>query len=214
MNIEKILNRADVQRIIQSIEEHCENQTFHEDNYGFLAHERLCKLDSGMTKVVLIRHGWDFVIKIPRYYSCRYSNVRDYCELEVQKYASAEKYRVQQVLLETAPLTTLGNGIKLYVQWRYTANSQDYLSPSICYNRLKRILHVSNESRVDDIASSMYDALCSTEWLTRVVQLYGKRFARSFAEWTQENEVGDLHDANTAWLKGRPVLADYSGYYG
>ena len=35
-----------------------------------------------------------------------------------------------------------------------------------------------------------------------------------FEKWSHENQVGDLHRNNVGWLKGKPIILDYSGYYG
>ena len=56
-----------------------------------------------------------------------------------------------------------------------------------------------------------YDGL-DRNWLSMVISLYGKRFCRSLEKWSKENRVNDLHNANIGYVKGKPVILDYSGY--
>lgn len=210
MNLQAILDNPIVQDIISEIMAHCEDQTSHEDDYGWLADtiKGLSVIDRGETKTVLIYRDWDFVIKIPNYYA--YSDY-DYCKLEEEKYQSAKKFGVEKILLETAYLITAGC-IDLYVQPRFSCAATE---PQSMRKAARKIHSLEYKKIVLEIQKTTYDGYrINSVWLARALQLYGKKFFLRFEEWTRENRVGDLHGNNVGWLKGKPIILDYSGYYG
>ena len=210
MNLQAILNNPIVQDIISEIMAHCEDQTSHRDDYEWLADaiKGLSVIDRGETKTVLIYKNWDFVIKIPNYYA--YSNY-DYCKLEEEKYQSAKKFGVEKLLLETAYLITAGC-IDLYVQPRFSCAATE---PQPMRKAARKTHSLEYKKIVLEIQKTTYDGYkIDSVWLARALQLYGKKFFLRFEEWTRENRVGDLHRSNVGWLKGKPIILDYSGYYG
>lgn len=213
MNIDTkpILELPRVQQIISKINATCKDIASHEDNYDFL--NPLCEICyEGETKTVLLHKDWDFVIKIPNYYEYPKHN---YCQLEVEKYASAKTYRVEKVLLETAFLIELENGISLYVQPKYSGSTVDLNCNSTKLKALRKKLNNLYSENTKKAIHEMYDYnRISKVWFSRVIQLYGKRFARSLEKWTKDNCIGDLHDNNTGWYNKQPIILDYSGYYG
>ena len=200
-----------VQEIMTRIEDFCSDTTSHGDDYDFLSD--ICEVNrNGETKTVFLHDGWDFVIKVPNYYSYARHN---YCQLEADNYKKACAYRVERVLLETALLCTLKNGIQLYVQPRYTIDNNDYMDSPIHRHRLQKKCNTYRKPIVSKVAGEMYDGFrLNNLWLSRVIQLYGKRFMRSLEKWTQENRIGDLHDCNVGWVNNKPIILDYSGYFG
>lgn len=200
-----------VQEIMTRIEDFCSDTTSHGDDYDFLSD--ICEVNrNGETKTVFLHKEWDFVIKVPNYYSYARHN---YCQLEADNYKKACAYRVERVLLETALLCTLKNGIQLYVQPRYTIDNNDYMDSPIHRHRLQKKCNTYRKPIVSKVAGEMYDGFrLNNLWLSRVIQLYGKRFMRSLEKWTQENRIGDLHDCNVGWVNNKPIILDYSGYFG
>ena len=200
-----------VQEIMTRIEDFCSDTTSHGDDYDFLSD--ICEVNrNGETKTVFLHKEWDFVIKVPNYYSYARHN---YCQLEADNYKKACAYRVERVLLETALLCTLKNGIQLYVQPRYTIDNNDYMDSPIHRHRLQKKCNTYRKPIVSKVAGEMYDGFrLNNLWLSRVIQLYGKRFMRSLERWTQENRIGDLHDCNVGWVNNKPIILDYSGYFG
>lgn len=210
MEIAEILKNPRVQDVIALISKHCTDKTTHRDRYSFLI--GTCEVcTGGATKTVFLHKDWDFVIKVPNYYYYP----RNYCAIEAENYTKAAAYNVQRVLLETALLPVLPNGIELYVQPRYTTDHLDLHQDMAKRERLHRTLNNLDANRTREITMSMYDGhRISIEWMARVIQLYGKKFARSLEEWTKDNHIGDLHSRNVGWINNRPIILDYSGYFG
>lgn len=211
MDLFRISLDPTVQEIMTRIEEFCSDTTSHYDSYDFLSD--ICEVNKGgETKTVFLHDEWDFVIKVPNYYSYARHN---YCQLEADNYKKACAYRVERVLLETALLCTLKNGIQLYVQPRYTIDNNDYMDSRIRRKRLERKCNTYRKPIVSHVAGEMYDGYrLDNLWLSRVIQLYGKRFMRSLEKWTQANRIGDLHNCNVGWVNNKPIILDYSGYFG
>ena len=211
MDLFRISLDPTVQEIAARIEDWCSDTTSHGDGYDFLSD--ICEVNqNGETKTVFLHKEWDFVIKVPNYYSYARHN---YCQLEADNYKKACAYRVERVLLETALLCTLKNGIQLYVQPRYTIDNNDYMDSPIHRHRLQKKRNTYRKPIVSRVAGEMYDGFrLNNLWLSRVIQLYGKRFMRSLERWTQENHIGDLHDCNVGWMNNKPIILDYSGYFG
>ena len=163
------------------------------------------RMECGETRCVIYHDSWDFVIKVDRNYDTQY-----YCAAEVRNYQKAEQFRVQQVLLPIHKLCEV-NGWKLYKQMRFDCQ---YASRGYKNGRYQRECEKvkRNHRTIEHFASSL-DRLDSN-WLARVVQLYGKRFANSLCEWARECEVSDLHRNNIGFSKGKPIILDFAGYFG
>lgn len=211
MDLFRISLDPTVQEIMARIENACTDTTHHRDWYDFLS--GVCDINqNGETKTVFLHEDWDFVIKVPNYY--HYAN-HNYCQLEADNYKKACAYRVERVLLETALLCTLKNGIQLYVQPRYTIDNNDYIDDAVNRCRLQKKCNAHRKPIVSKVADGMYDGFrLNNLWLARTIQLYGKKFMRSLEKWTMENRIGDLHDCNVGWMNNKPIILDYSGYFG
>lgn len=210
MDLQAILDNPIVQDIISEITAQCPDQTSHHDKYVWLEDivDGLHVIERGETKTVLIYRDWDFVIKIPNYYS--YPTL-DYCKLEEEKYQDAKTFNVEKLLLETAYLITAGC-IDLYVQPRFSCAATERQSMR---KAAKKTHSLENKKIVHKIAHTTYDGYrIDSVWLARALQLYGKKFFLRFEKWSHKNKVGDLHKNNVGWLKGKPIILDYSGYYG
>ena len=176
------------------------------------AHRHEIRIGSGETRYAVIFKHDDFVLKIPRYGYCK----EDYCQAEIHAYESAKKFRVERILLPIELYHTTTTGIAVYKQPKYSFSTSDgeynhnydvYLDHRNTPNRRKPI--------VAKITNECYDGgRISRRWMARVLQLYGKKFCRSFEAWTIENQVNDLHNNNTGWLNNKPIILDYAGYRG
>lgn len=149
------------------------------------------------------------VIKIPRM-DC---NKVNYCEIEVHNYEIAKKYHVEKVLLPLEFLTETKAGCLFYIQPMYSCSHCEIKRADALVLE-KRLKGLTRRLIVDKVRKGCVDHNISRTWTARMVQLYGKKFARSFEQWTKECQVNDLHSSNIGWLNGRPIILDYAGYHG
>ena len=174
-------------------------------------HRRNIVISSGETRYAVIFKHDNFVLKIPRYGNCQ----EDYCQAEIRAYESAKKFHVERILLPIELYHTTTTGISIYKQPKYSFSTSDG-DYNLGYDRyLDRRNTPINCSIVRKITRECYDGnRISRRWMARVLQLYGKKFCRSFEAWTIENDVNDLHNSNTGWLDNKPIILDYAGYRG
>ena len=176
--------------------------------------ERYCeatKLNfaSGASRLCVIFPKEKKVLKIPR------DNTSiDYCEREVKNYELAKKHGIEKVLLPIEYYTTV-NGTKVYIQPMYSCAVCEM--PTYEKRKLdKKISNLRDTKITKKVQKGVFESKWRTldpRWTARVIQLYGKKFARSFEEWTQEAKVNDLHGYNIGWLDRKPIVLDYAGYY-
>ena len=174
-------------------------------------HSRHIIISSGETRYAVIFKHENFVLKIPRYGYCK----EDYCQAEIRAYESAKEFRVERILLPIELYHTTTTGIAIYKQPKYSFSTSDGT-----YNRnydtyLSHRNTPNHKLIVRRVTRECYDGRrISEQWMARVLQLYGKKFCRSFEAWTHENSVNDLHNSNTGWLNNKPIILDYAGFRG
>ncbi len=174
-------------------------------------HRRDVAISSGETRYAIVFKHDNFVLKIPRYGYCK----EDYCQAEIRAYESAKAYRVERILLPIELYHTTSTGIAIYKQPKYSFSTSDGVYNHGYGNYLNRRNIPQHKSIIRKITHECYDGCrISEQWIARVLQLYGKKFCRSFEIWTMENDVNDLHNSNTGWLDNKPIILDYAGYRG
>ena len=175
------------------------------------SHSRYIVISSGETRYAVIFKHDNFVLKIPRYGNC----AEDYCQAEIRAYESAKKFRVERILLPIELYHTTSTGIAIYKQPKYSFSTSDG-DYNLNYDTYLSRRNIPNHtSIVRKITNECYDGgRISRRWMARVLQLYGKKFCRSFEAWTNENQINDLHNSNTGWLNNKPIILDYAGYRG
>ena len=163
-----------------------------------------CKTSSGATRRVFIFPKLGVVIKFP-------DESNDYCEQEVRFYESAKAYGVERLLLPIEKVGVTKGGNPLYIQpiYKFTIAEMDYAKQEAVAKRFRKTRKVAT---VRAVGCGCYYSP-HKDWLARAIQLYGKKFMRSFEEWTNTNHVNDLHSQNIGYIGNfRPVLIDYAGY--
>lgn len=158
----------------------------------------------GATKTCYINEKEKIVIK----FDSRAS--KDYCQKEVDNYQGAIKYGVERILLETKFLCINANGVPLYIQ--PLLDETMYNRSNITSKQIRKQIVTIKRNTVYKYQKKIFESRLNDQWVRQVLSLYGKRFMKSFTEWTQEYEVNDLHDGNIGYQKHKPVIFDYSGY--
>lgn len=174
-------------------------------DFGKFAEEQGWKSASGATKFCYIIPDADFVIKF-----CRNNKRHNECEQEARAYQSGKKYGIERVLLETRFVYESPNGTRFFMQPKIS-ESHDRVSRKTRQKAI-RINKTVRPKMCEKICNSMYYDDLDRNWLSMVISLYGKRFCRSLEQWSKENRVNDLHNANIGYINGKPVILDYSGY--
>lgn len=166
--------------------------------------ELKCDVGSGATRRVFIFPKLGVVIKFP-------CDNHDYCAQEVAFYESAKSYGVEKMLLPIEKVGVTKSGIPLYIQpiYRTTVEEMDWRKRDKIWQRTKS---TSKISTLKAVSRGCYYSP-NREWLARAIQIYGKKFMRSFEQWTRVHRVNDLHTQNIGYIGNyRPVLIDYAGY--
>ena len=170
-------------------------------------------ISCGETRYAVIFKHQDFVLKIPRY-GYRHCS-EDYCQAEIRAYQSAIKYGIERILLPIELYYTTASGIAIYKQPKYSFSTAEGMYRHN-YDTYLNKRHIPGYARMINVVSNgCYEGnRISRDWLARVLQLYGKKFCRSFEKWSVENQINDLHNSNTGWLNNKPIILDYAGYRG
>lgn len=53
----------------------------------------------------------------------------------------------------------------------------------------------------------------NSTWIKMALVLYGKKRVKTFCKFVVENGINDLHGGNIGYIKNKPVVLDFSGYY-
>ena len=174
------------------------------DDFFEMGEKLNCKVSSGATRRVFIFPKLGVVIKFP-------DESTDYCEQEVRFYESAKAYGVERLLLPIEKVGVTKGGIPLYIQpiYKFTIAEMGYRQQERVANRFRKTRKVAT---VGAVSRGCY-YVPNRDWVARAIQIYGKKFMRSFEEWTNTNHVNDLHSQNIGYIGNfRPVLIDYAGY--
>lgn len=178
---------------------------FSDERFSEMGRELKCKISSGATRRVFIFPKLGVVIKFPY-------DSHNYCEQEVEFYESAKTYGVEKLLLPIEKVGITKGGIPLYIQpiYKFTINEMGWKKQEAVAKRFRKT------RKLDTLRAVSHGCYYSPDkdWLARAIQLYGKKFMRSFEAWTNAHRVNDLHSQNIGYIGNfRPVLIDYAGFY-
>lgn len=171
--------------------------------------ERLgAKLHSGATRWAFVFPKHQVVVKFPKYDETD----EDYCQIEMENYHKAKGYGIEKCLLAIEYVDTTDGDIPVYIQPMYTT-SLDRLDYNVQQKWRTKVEKLHRKPIVEKIENGCCYAP-SRLWVERAIQIYGKRFMRSFQEWSRECQVNDLHSSNIGFLRKQPIIIDYAGYHG
>lgn len=181
-------------------------QSYGDDSMRYIPNTTL---RTGATKNCLVFKQEDFVVKFPKRGN-RFDKITE-CQMEVDLYQDAEKFRVQPVLLPTFYLGKNSADIPFYIQkkidysvWETPRDS------SIKYVKMTQAINNDILSKVQSSFLS-YSSINIT-WLKMVWLIYGEKFMRSLEDWMNQNQINDLHESNLGYRNHKPVLLDFSGF--
>lgn len=166
----------------------------------------------GASKLVIISNDNDeysdkYVAKIPFDYADM-----DYCNEEFKTYNSLledyedfKDYFAECWLAGVVDVKNVDgflNHIPVYIMQRADSNENEVENSS--YN-----FWINDGGKPD-----CYDPEGNEEVINCFKNYYGKELGEAIEEVIDMLEVTDLHSGNVGFIEGRPVLIDYSGYWG
>lgn len=164
--------------------------------------QQFIRTDAGATKFVFLGEETDnYVFKIP---TCP----KDYCSIEVDFYQKAKDYGIVEVFAETTFFTVV-NSLKIYKQSKVDMSycKMRDTTGRRCYTNLEKKV-------VYDLFRKHNFALDCENWLYDVLDYYGEEFAEKVILFFKKCKINDLHSQNVGYVGNRPIVFDYSGYYG
>lgn len=209
-----------------------------EDNYSLSNYLRNIKgytnfhISSGASKCVIIPEGEDYVIKIPytgqyiesdwdeepSYYedfteagACRQW---DYCQAEAIRYEVTAAVNLNKYFAPTIFIGYTNFDFPIYIQPKceelaYAYKNEEYSSS------------MEEKMKTSDILNSEinYEADCNMpciplDWLTSFRFAYGEDELIRFLNFLRNEEWGDFRDENIGFFNGRPIVFDYSDFWG
>jgi len=180
-------------------------------------------LNNGASKCVIIPDYEDFVIKLPYtgewleaeeeadedfYYQTFYDGADgwDYCRTEYYHYEDARAEGLDQYLAPTTCIGYLaGTGFPVYVQ----PKCKIFTHTSISHSPEERN---TTKETIKSSGVRKYDL--PIDWLTDFRVIYGESELIRFLSFLEKEEWRDLRGDNVGYLNGKPVLVDYSDFWG
>lgn len=205
-----------------------------EDNYTLKNYLKNLKnfdnfyLDNGASKCVIIPTFADYVIKLPYtgeyfeademegetepYYqsfteAADHAEGWDYCQVEYLHYQIAKAAGMDQYLAPTLFLGNMaGSGFPVYIQPKCKIFSHTTSHHS----------HEERESTRKTLISNgiLRFHVLPIDWMIDFQNVYGESELINFINFLENEGWGDLRADNVGYLNGKPVLVDYSDFYG
>lgn len=210
-----------------SFERFCDKPIFYEQdapNFArFLKHKKdftNFKMFSGASKCVIIPADKDYVIKIPftgGYYEAddcegdiyeEFTEAEEdegwnYCLVESSRYDITKALNVNQFFVPTIFIgyTNDKNKYPIYVQPKCDVYAYHSHETSI----------EEREKTLDLIDSRQGLPL---DWLTLARLVYGENSLMKLLNFLEDYEWSDLRDENIGFIDGKPIIFDYSDFFG
>ena len=192
-----------------------------EDNYSFFEDEVFKRADKqlpflvthGATKGVVVfdKGEEEYVLKFPFLFD------KDYCKMEADNYDLAEQEGLGEFFAKTLSIGLFAEPIgerfikshfPIYVMERADANEDEYDNYS--FNYVKSTAsdlsdeEILNELDDDNLTNTMS---CFKAFYGDVKEIF------NLERFILNTGINDLHEENTGFIYGRPVLIDYCGYF-
>lgn len=171
------------------------------------------KVYCGCTKITLLHETCPYVIKLTREY---HQHSKDHVMLEYKMYNKAKK----QGLEEMFPHTVLkghyhfrNSAFTCVYQQKVTCCLDDIASnPSKQMSDLNILVHCKQASNF--YVPKMNRTTMRLDFVKYMGYYHGKDKIRKLINFIWVNDIGDLHTGNVGFIKKKPVLLDFSGYFG
>lgn len=164
-------------------------------------------VDSGVSKLVFIPANKDFVIKIatdPVYFNLIYK--------EASLYEEAVKNGIAMFFPETYVI-----GDNTIVQQKINFSVRQIPDKTdLHYRRMTSNVKTTLVNKIrNDINKNLsdYRRTIDNTWLSMCILLYGKRKMRELEAFIALHQINDLHNSNVGYIKNRPVIFDFSGFF-
>lgn len=172
-------------------------------------------MDCGSSKICLIPHNFDFVIKWT--YSEFMEETMDEALREVDMYNKAVEAGLSMFFPKTELFCTM-NGINFIKQEKI-----DFAASGCPYQTFKQY-EVKTKTASDKKAQLMdkcfkkaapnghYARNLDPLWAKMALVIYGKKLCKTLCEFIIENRINDLHESNIGYKNNRPIILDFSGF--
>lgn len=165
-----------------------------------------CELKMGASKVCFVPRDYPFVIK----WTLIDSENLDEAGKEVFIYKRAKENRLAEFFPETEEIENHGSTRFIY-QEKIDYESCN-ISPITRNIFIKKTAN-SNQKVVRCFSNGLnINSRPNEVWCKMALLMYGKRKCRSLVQFVRRYNINDLHDGNTGYFNGKPVILDFSGY--
>ena len=189
----------------------------------------LYKYEHGLSKLVIIPHNENFVIKIPytgstyidykydyKYHYCNSikeyyefsggceERFWDYCGEELARYNIAKNLNLQDFFAKIELLGFINKSYPIYIQEKCQVYSSLYNT---------RIHSIFEKTQTSNICRQYHFINININWLTDFRFFYGTEKLINFITSIHNLQWDDdLRDDNIGYIQNRPVLIDYAGF--
>lgn len=161
----------------------------------------------GASKGVIIplkeedRSIFPYVIKIPFLYEDEEyeTKIVNHCRIEQKNSIAAAAFNLSDILIPTE-------------YFGYFASAEIYIQQRV--ESPKKAIIRNSWDILSEKYSVIYTGGIDPNLSLHIVEYYGLKKFLELVEFVKEEKINDLHGGNYGFIDGRPVIFDYSGYYG
>ena len=162
-------------------------------------------INHGSTRYAIIIDGVPFVYKINK----KRTGTYNYCKLEADTYSNAKTEGYECYFAQMEYLLSFGD-IEVYVQEKVDVFDQgEYIFS--CEGDYSD----EHYNLIEEISKSYCSGDCiPLDWMADFTAYYSDAELDDFFYFLDNHNINDLHDSNIGYIGTRPVVFDYSGWYG